>query len=225
MKRNVSLDEISDGKLYGANDLVKTDCNGCSGCFSCCQGMGQSIVLDPLDLYRMETYTGKSFLKLMEREIELHVVDGMVLPNIKMGAESDRCPFLNQEGRCSIHPVRPGVCRLFPLGRYYEKGSFRYFLQIHECTKEHKTKIKVRKWVDMPDFKAYEKFAADWHYFCEDTGEFLNQVKQEGERKEISMFLLNCFYLEPYPSEQQFYETFYGRMEKAVRVLAQKEGN
>ncbi|MDF2950968.1 MAG: hypothetical protein K0S18_551, partial [Anaerocolumna sp.] len=25
MERNINLDEISDGKLYGGNDLVKTD--------------------------------------------------------------------------------------------------------------------------------------------------------------------------------------------------------
>ena len=33
--------------------------------------------------------------------------------------------FLNEQGRCSIHDSRPGFCRLFPLGRFYENGGFR----------------------------------------------------------------------------------------------------
>ena len=50
MLREIDLSEISDGKLYTGNDMVKADCRGCAGCSSCCQGMGSSIILDPLDI-------------------------------------------------------------------------------------------------------------------------------------------------------------------------------
>ena len=50
MKRQVTMEEISDGKLYTSNDLVKADCGDCEGCHACCTGMGSSIVLDPLDI-------------------------------------------------------------------------------------------------------------------------------------------------------------------------------
>ncbi len=53
MLRDIDLNEISDGRLYTANDMVKADCMGCQGCASCCQGMGDSIVLDPYDMYRL----------------------------------------------------------------------------------------------------------------------------------------------------------------------------
>ena len=55
MKRNIDIKEISDGKLYGPNDMVKADCRGCEGCSACCHGMGTSIVLTPLDIYRLES--------------------------------------------------------------------------------------------------------------------------------------------------------------------------
>ena len=32
MRRNVDLNEISDGKLYTSNDMVKADCYECQGC-------------------------------------------------------------------------------------------------------------------------------------------------------------------------------------------------
>jgi hypothetical protein len=39
MKRNCSLEDISDGKLYGIEDLVEASCNGCKGAAVCCHGM------------------------------------------------------------------------------------------------------------------------------------------------------------------------------------------
>ena len=40
MLRNVSLEDISDGKLYTENDLVRVDTNSCKGCQTvCCQNM------------------------------------------------------------------------------------------------------------------------------------------------------------------------------------------
>lgn len=40
MKRNVDLNEISDGRLYSANDMVKVECGDCAGCSACCSEYG-----------------------------------------------------------------------------------------------------------------------------------------------------------------------------------------
>ena len=118
MERNVEIDKISDGKRYGANDLVKVGCDDCRGCSACCHGMGDSIVLDPMDVYRLEKKLGKTMEEiLLAGNVALRVVDGVILPHLKMTEQSDRCSFLNEEGRCSIHDARPGFCRMFPLGR------------------------------------------------------------------------------------------------------------
>ena len=52
MRHRVDLDEISDGKIYQLQDMAKLGCQDCNGCSSCCQGMGNSITLDPYDYYR-----------------------------------------------------------------------------------------------------------------------------------------------------------------------------
>ena len=39
MLRECNLDEISDGKKYSINDMVKADCDDCKGCSACCHGM------------------------------------------------------------------------------------------------------------------------------------------------------------------------------------------
>ena len=58
MLRNIDLNEISDGNLYTSNDLVRADCGGCRGCSDCCQGMGDSIILDPYDMDQLYRGTG-----------------------------------------------------------------------------------------------------------------------------------------------------------------------
>lgn len=50
MKRKVDFKDISDGRLYSSNDMVRADCHNCEGCSACCRGMGNSIVLDPLGI-------------------------------------------------------------------------------------------------------------------------------------------------------------------------------
>lgn len=216
MKRQVSLEEISDGRLYGPNDLVKADCGDCRGCSDCCHGMGSSVILDPMDVYRLTGELGKPFAQLLEQCLELNVVDGMILPNLRMAGRDEACIFLNEQGRCSIHPFRPGVCRLFPLGRYYEEGGFRYFLQIHECRKDNRTKIRVRKWIDTPDPCRYDRFVTDWHYFLE----ALEKLVQGSERiKEINLYVLQQFFVKPYVYGEAFYPQFYARLEEAGQVL------
>lgn len=216
MLRNIDLQAVSDGKLYDINDMVKADCNGCAGCSACCHGMGSSIVLDPLDVFCLCNGLGKSFELLLSDELELNVVDGIILPNLRMSGREEACCFLDKNGRCSIHSIRPGICRLFPLGRFYENGSFRYFLQIHECPKPNKSKVKIRKWIDTEDSKRYEAFVTDWHYYLKDLQNFAMNSQDTEAVKSLSMYILQVFYLLSYPKDQNFYEQFYARLEKAM---------
>lgn len=217
MQRNVRMEDISDGKLYTANDLVKADTGNCEGCSDCCKGMGNSIVLDPLDIQRLTNHLGKTMEELLSAYVELNVVDGIILPNLKMAGNEEACSFLNQEGRCQVHPARPGICRLFPLGRYYEDNKFQYFLQIHEC-KKNRTKTKVKKWLDTPNLKEYEQYICKWHYFQKDLQKML-ETQTDEMRKKVSMYILQEFYFKPYNVEVEFYEQFEERLCKAKKIF------
>jgi len=219
MKRNIDINEISDGKFYGLNDMVKAGCDGCRDCSVCCQGMGNTVVLDPLDAFRIVQGLQCTFEQLLMDKIELNVVDGIILPNLKMDGDSERCKFLNEEGRCSIHSFRPGICRLFPLGRIYENDTFKYFLQVHECPKANKTKVKVRNWIDTPDIKDYEKFVTDWHYLLKAFEELIRRADEDMAKK-ISMYVLSEFYVKGYSSEESIYKQIKDRMDKAYADFA-----
>lgn len=175
MERNWDLSERTDGRLYTKNDMVKAGCNDCKGCSACCHGMGESIVLDPYDIYRMVSGLHVTMEELMAQSVELHVVDGVILPNLKMQGTEEACGYLDTQGRCTIHAFRPGICRLFPLGRLYEEDGFRYFLQVHECKAQQKTKVKIKQWLDTPDLSRYEAFILEWHDFLK---EYQTQIKK-----------------------------------------------
>ena len=219
MKRNVTLEEISDGNLYEANDMVKADCQDCKGCSDCCQGMGDTVILDPLDVHRLCAGLKKSPEELLGSALELGITDGNILPHLAMRGEQERCVFLNTEGRCSIHDIRPGFCRLFPLGRYYTEDGFKYILQIHECKKKNRSKIKVKKWLDTPNLKQYEKFVLDWHNFLLDVQEVFYETEDETLIKNLNMYVLSRFYYTPYKEDEDFYPQFYVRLEEAKKLL------
>lgn len=210
MKRMVSLAEISDGRLYELNDMVKADCGSCQGCSDCCHGMGDSVVIDPYDIFRLTTGLKIKFEEWLAGKLALGVVDGIVLPHLNMSGAGNACGFLNAEGRCIIHELRPGICRLFPLGRYYEENGFKYFLQSGECKNQGRTKIKVKKWIDTPNVQTYEAFILDWHMFLEKLISTLEMADEE-KAKHISMLVLNWFYIRPYDEKRDFYEQYYER--------------
>ena len=216
MKRNVDLKEISDGRLYSSGDMVRADCRDCEGCSECCRGMGSSIILDPMDVWRLQKGIKKGFQALLEEgKIELNMADGMILPNLKMDAERETCPFLDGQGRCSVHDCRPGLCRLFPLGRYYEENGFRYFIQIHECRKQDRGKIKIKKWLGIPNLKAYENYILEWHGFLNQCEDALETLSEENVRI-LELYVLRRFYETAYMAadENGFYEEFSARMEE-----------
>lgn len=218
MKRNVDINEISDGRFYTGNDMVKADTGGCAGCSACCHGMGTSIILDPYDVYRLCEELKTGFEELLQGPLELNVVDGIILPNLKMQGEEEACTFLDDQGRCRIHKVRPGVCRLFPLGRFYEGRDFRYFLQVHECKKTNRAKVKVKKWLDTPELAKYEAYIRTWHYFLEDVQHLLDSSENDTLRKQVNMYLLQEFFVKAW-SEEGFYPQFEERLAAAKRFV------
>ena len=196
MKREGELSSLTDGKLYRSSDMAKLGCNDCEGCSACCRGMGNSVVLDPYDVWRLERGLGIPFAAMIGKQVMLSVVDGLILPSINMEEESGVCPFLNEEGRCSIHSFRPGICRLFPLGRYYHEDGFSYVLMTGECKKENRSKVKIEKWLGEPDIKSYERFILSWKKIVTKAREELVGCEME-EQKQISMKLLQTYFLSP----------------------------
>ncbi|MDD6037620.1 MAG: YkgJ family cysteine cluster protein [bacterium] len=206
-------------RFYDLGDLVKADCHDCHGCYSCCEGMGDSIRLDPYDAYQFEKYGGKAFEQLINEEIVgLTVWEGMILPCMQMN-KNGQCALLDENGRCSVHDYRPGICRLFPLGRNYEDGVLSYFLLDEACPNRERTKSKVKKLIGVEPAWAYHEYLVRWHDFRWEMVEVLAQSEDEEQKKQLNMYLLQTFFLVSYDVKKDFYEQVYARMERIRKAF------
>lgn len=226
MIRECDFEDISDGRRYNLNDMVKLDTCDCEGCHKCCTNVGNTIVLDPYDLIELKKVTGKGLQDLLSiGYIELNMVDGIILPNIKMN-DNNCCSFLNDEGRCNIHGNRPGICRLFPLGRIYNENGFDYFLQKDECAKELRAKIKIKKWLGITNIDKYQKYIYAWHDFIKNVGMLMIEYKNSGmgeKINDIAMYVLNTFFVSNIDaSDENIFEVLMDRINDSRKVLLNK---
>lgn len=209
MRREGTFEEISDGKRYSSGDMVKAGCMDCVGCSDCCHNMEDTIQLDPYDVFRMSLATKKSFeMLLSEGYIELSVVDGIILPHVGMKGSNGACLFLDNNGRCSIHENRPGICRLFPLGRIYEDDGFSYFLQVNQC-RQNNTKVKIKNFLGIDNLPEYEKYILSWHKLLKDFYQYIDGSEEKA--RQVSMAILKNFYSGAFDTQEDFYKQFYDR--------------
>lgn len=211
-EENLSL--VSNGQLYHCQELAKIGCHDCAGCHECCTDMGTSILTDPYDVHLLTTHLHQTFDELLLGPLELHLEEGLILPNLSMvmmDSPKPQCSFLNEQGRCLIHPFRPSLCRLFPLGRNYTQEDITYFVLTHECPAPNKTKVKISKWLDIPSPKEHTRFLLSWHALQKELrAHFETCSPEDPSRKDLSMKLLKTFYQTPFPED--FYPEFHRRV-------------
>lgn len=211
-------------RLLSSSDLARIACEACRGCGDCCCGMGDTIHLDPYDVSQLTQNLHTDFSSLVQKKIiGLRGDRGVILPYLAMqedGEGGTRCPFLDENRSCRIHAFRPGLCRLFPLGRNYdpETLSFSYFVVPDGCDRKDRSKIRIAKWLEIPDLAEYEQFVSDWHFYIRDVQEKLSRTDDASCREALSRFILKVFYLAPYESGR-FYELFSLRLREAKTVL------
>ncbi len=208
------LEEIWDGSFYSANDMARLGCGDCAGCSSCCRGMGDSVELDAYDFHRLAKGLSLPPEALLQKVCGLHVKEGLLLPHLQMTGEGEACVLLDTEGRCSVHSARPGFCRLFPLGRYYEEEGFRYFLQKDACEKKNRSKVKIRRWLGEEPIAAYEEWIRTWHYGLLELQFRIHERSDENYTREINLTLLRDLFLTPVKEETDIFEELSARLRR-----------
>lgn len=222
----MNLPHSKDGILYNLEDQVKIACNDCKGCNQCCENMDDTIVLDPYDIWQLThklkiSGGGNVTFELLISEdgpLALGNHDGLILPHMKMVA-TDRedvgaCSFLNN-GRCSIHFCRPGMCRLYPLGRVYSdikgKTEIGYIILDEElgCKIQDTDCIKVSDWIGIADDR-YSEFLTRWRNIKK---RMISRIEKEQlsvdskEYFELQMEMLRVYYGAPYGDD--FFDEFF----------------
>lgn len=88
----------------------------CTRCSQCC--IKKIIHVNPYEILRLARNQNVSIKEFKEKFTN----EGTSLKQ----KEDYSCVFLGEKG-CSVHPDRPLVCRVFPLGRFVESGGRAYY--------------------------------------------------------------------------------------------------
>jgi Fe-S-cluster containining protein len=100
----------------------------CLACGECCRGEDNSVLVFPHEIRAIQKATGLSWQEAAEPPVEgewdaegyFHTLEW------RLAKVGEACRFY-QEGRCTIYPVRPMLCRTYPF--YLERGK----LMASEC--------------------------------------------------------------------------------------------
>lgn len=127
----------------------------CTQCGKCCINRND-ILLNPKDLFRISQYLGLKPQETVEKYCEPYIGGTSRIPIVRLKPQGSvmRCPLL-KDRKCSVHPVKPTVCAMFPIGRCirWEKGreaeegiKIEYILMDPGCGDRSETHT-VREWL------------------------------------------------------------------------------
>ena len=159
-----------DKPVIFADSMLKRDSAYsyvCNACNRCCHNY--LIRVNPYEVLRLA-----QFLKLSTTDfIEQYVASETAL----IHKEDDTCVFLGPQG-CSVHPARPLVCRVYPLGRHIsgsgEEGFFR--MEPHPLTEGiYGNKGTVADYLNsqgaMPYLEAADRYLSVFHRYYQVAAE------------------------------------------------------
>lgn len=132
------------------NEPIKLGCNSCG---KCCRDR-EDILLKPNDLYSMAKALNKEPIDIIHY-CNTYVGNNSNVPIIAIKFRPTTtgtiCPFLKKVDdktyHCRVHSGKPGVCRIYPLGRIEVKDEITYIIQDIKCvTEEEKIETTINEW-------------------------------------------------------------------------------
>jgi Fe-S-cluster containining protein len=134
MKENASLKE-------GLNNIYGQVAGGqCAGCLKCCTESVNTFYVeyvDILDFLRSHPQVLQEHAKKISRFFLLEMVEPMY------------CPFVDDQGRCAIYPVRPLPCRVF--GHLEEVDYQENYSAVLESNRALALYFKENHGIDLPE--------------------------------------------------------------------------
>jgi Fe-S-cluster containining protein len=128
----------------------------CHRCLRCCRH--KRIQLNPYEVARMARNRGLSTTEFRVR----HTVEGRGVELSQ--APTGDCVFLGPEG-CTVHPDRPLVCRLYPLGRFVGADGTERFGRAKphpESRGVYHDKGSISDFLDQQGVEAFARAADDY---------------------------------------------------------------
>lgn len=199
----------------------------CLRCGDCCRGVTDSIMLEPMDIYRLGRHLrarGKP-IEGTEDVLCLYAHPALVdngFPAFLLNTDADACVFL-RDGRCGVYEARPRVCRLYPITVAPGTGDFRYFLcteRTHHFSGSGST--SVNDWLNVHFTGEDRSFLRVDFDGSAELGRLLHSMGEDTRKKTLFPFLMFRYY--DYDLDEPFLPQFLSNLESLKQVLAKEKG-
>lgn len=204
----------------------------CQRCGQCCRHIKNSIMLESLDAYRLAGFLqerGEAITDISDVFSQYSLPmsltdDGFPVFLLRTLGPEDTCVFL-QNGSCSIYPVRPRTCRLYPFGvAPGERGKdFEYYICMDKTHHLSGGRVSVNDWL-------YNNFKRDDREFVKlefqhaaEIGKVLRRLP--GSIKEKAIFPLMYFRYYNYDLQEPFMQQYELNHRQLLNELNKLEQN
>lgn len=193
----------------------------CTQCGKCCIHR-EDILLNPKDVYNMSKELGISPEVLIERYGEIYVGPDSRVPIVRLKPRGSvrRCPLL-KDRKCMVHPAKPTICAMFPLGRCLvmenpredTKSSawdcVRYIYSNPGCGDRSETHT-VREWLERFGIPLEDEFFLNWQGMVVEMTSIFREVEDRMSEETMGLVwttALSVLYLH-YDMGQEFAPQF-----------------
>lgn len=98
-----------------------------------------------------------------------------------------KCPF-NENSNCKIYNSRPVRCRLFPVGRIFQKNEILYAIPEQKCIGfDTGKKQTIEQWLDKEGVTEYNELTKQWN-------DFIIKLKDKDKNKMFQVIFRKVFY-------------------------------
>lgn len=195
---------------------------GCKGCGNCCRNRKEPIAITACDFYYIVKAFDMTGDDVMKKITSVDTAQNTHLPTIYLRERQDGSCRLLRKGRCMIQEVKPVVCRLFPLGRYFDlrDNSFHYFSQDFAC-KGLKQTIRVGDWIEAFHLPEIEEESIYWGRLHLAATKYMLDIFKKDTLKSIDFFFayLYAFFIDVDATRtcMQNLESGYEKLKKEYR--------
>lgn len=213
----------------GLDDTFQFDCKTCG---KCCIHR-DDVLLHPKDIYNMAKELHLTTEELIEKYCEVYIGQDSRIPIVRLKPRGSvhRCPLL-KDRKCQVHDAKPGICKLYPLGRYLvllgktsadiDMDSVQYIFNKPDCKGSEGTETHtVREWLESFGIPVKDEFFIKWQKLVMEMGTVFRKIEKKVSEKTLEMLWNAAFiglYLH-YNTELDFMSQFDENAQKFAELL------
>ena len=201
----------------------------CQKCAKCCRELEDSLMLEPLDVFRLTQYMMKTDTGIEGAEDVLgryahpNTLNGYPIFQVNTIGADHTCVFL-KEGRCSVYDARPMVCRMYPFGvAPGERGkAFNYYLSTERGHHFGNGSVRVKDWFSDNLSRDAKDFYKEEYKVLPVLGRTIKRIGEKGFARIAFQLLYYLYY--GYDYDKPFVPQYSRNMEALCKALEKETG-